>query len=305
MGASEAAQGGYERLEGIPSLGGSYVAAVGGLLGRVKEVGADSLPTGGLEVAGVRIDAEQLLRFQRLLGDTVRDEVPSVFLHGIGFPLALALMRRRDFPLPMIGMVHLSNRVRHLRAIRPDEVLTVRAEARNLAAHHAGVSVELVTSLFVGGEPVWEGVSVYLANGVRLKGAPRVATPEHPAFAPGKTTGRWRLDATTGRRFAAVLGDYNPIHLSAVSAKALGMPSSIAHGMYLAARALKSLAPHGTGYAWDVEFMTPVRLPGSVEFGVEKTEAGWRFAGWDARRMRPHFAGEVRALGSAEQEPPS
>jgi acyl dehydratase len=51
-------------------------------------------------------------------------------------------------------------------------------------------------------------------------------------------TALWQLGVDTGRAYAAVSGDFNPIHLSVLSAKALGMRRSIAHGMYLASRAL-------------------------------------------------------------------
>ena len=57
-------------------------------------------------------------------------------------------------------------------------------------------------------------------------------------FVPPTPTGRWTLAGDVGRRYAAVSGDRNPIHLSALSAKALGFPRAIAHGMYTASRAL-------------------------------------------------------------------
>lgn len=42
----------------------------------------------------------------------------------------------------------------------------------------------------------------------------------------------------TGLRFAAVVSDYNPIHLYPASAKLFGFKRPIAHGMYIAAKAL-------------------------------------------------------------------
>lgn len=44
-------------------------------------------------------------------------------------------------------------------------------------------------------------------------------------------TALWQLGVDTGRAYASVSGDFNPIHLSVLSAKALGMRRSIAHGM--------------------------------------------------------------------------
>ena len=48
----------------------------------------------------------------------------------------------------------------------------------------------------------------------------------------------WRLPGDLGRRYAAVSGDRNPIHLYALTAKAFGFPRQIAHGMWSKARCL-------------------------------------------------------------------
>ena len=44
-----------------------------------------------------------------------------------------------------------------------------------------------------------------------------------------------------GRRYAAISGDYNPIHLGALSAKLFGFKQAIAHGMWSKARCLAAL----------------------------------------------------------------
>ena len=99
-------------------------------------------------------------------------------------------------------------------------------------------------------------------------------------------------------------GDFNPIHLSVLSAKALGMRRSIAHGMYLASRALADVgAAKGDAFTWDVAFEAPVFLPCRVALEIRlNTTAGtahragpslWRGARRSGRR---HFAGSVTAL---------
>ena len=90
-----------------------------------------------------------------------------------------------------------------------------------------------------------------------------------------------------------VLGDYNPIHLSAASAKALGMKRAIAHGMYLAGRALAGSTPQDTGYDWSVEFATPVFLPSTVDVAFEDRGDQTVFSGWGARSGKPHFSGSI------------
>ena len=50
------------------------------------------------------------------------------------------------------------------------------------------------------------------------------AFPDVPPGGP-----QWRLSGDLGRRYAAVSGDHNPIHLYPLTAKALGFPRQIAH----------------------------------------------------------------------------
>ena len=80
-------------------------------------------------------------------------------------------------------------------------------------------------------------------------------------------------------------GDHNPIHLHALSAKALGFPRAIAHGMWTKARCLASLRLPDA-FAVDVRFKKPILLPSKVTFG----EADDRFA------VHGHLEGEIAEL---------
>ncbi|SDB92462.1 Acyl dehydratase [Sanguibacter gelidistatuariae] len=311
-------------LPGVPELGGLYARAVlpgwPRLPGRSSGASPDhaSLPDVTYRVADVVADPEQLLRYQRLLGEPADDALPAGFVHVLAFPVAMALMIHPDFPLPLAGMVHLANAVTMSRVIRADERLEVHAWARRLALHPRGTQVELVTEVsarYGAGdamEVVWRGVSTYLAKGVERSGVtadpvdadPVDADPvavgapvaDAPAvFTPPMPTARWTLDAGTGRRYAAVSGDRNPIHLSALTAKAFGFPRAIAHGMYTAARALaESGAGRGGAFEWTVVFAKPVLLPGTVAVSITGDDAGgFVYSGWNARSGKEHFSGTV------------
>lgn len=294
-------------LPAVPALGVLYLRgvaasarlAVATRTGRAPRV----LPDVACLAAGIRADADHLTAYQHLLGESASDVLPAGFVHVLAFPVATALMVRPDFPLPLVGMVHLANRVTQLRPVSLDDSLDVRAWAQNLAPHRLGTQVELVTEVRIGGvdhdatpgPAAWRGVSTYLAKGVRL-GLDAVADDESRApFVPPTPTGQWRLEADTGRRYAAVSGDRNPFHLTALAARAFGFPRAIAHGMYTAARALAVVgAARGDAFTWTVEFAKPVLLPGTVTVRVAPDDAGgYAFTGWNAGSRRPHFTGLV------------
>ena len=95
-----------------------------------------------------------------------------------------------------------------------------------------------------------------------------------PEDAPPEATASWRLTPRTARRYAAVSGDRNPIHMSALSAKPFGFPRAIAHGMYTAARALAAVgAARGPAFNWQVDFAKPVLLPSTVAVRVAPEDA--------------------------------
>jgi acyl dehydratase len=296
-------------LDTVPRLGGLYAAALANqTASRVRArldarpVGALALPDLEYRVGGVRADPVRLLAYQRLMGDTVRDVLPSVLVHGMVFPVAMSVLADRAFPLPLLGMVHLAHEVEHRRAIASDELLDARAWTQNLRPHHAGTQFDVVCEVSAAGALAWRGVSTYLAKGVW--DGPRPQRPEREAEAElPLRTAVWRLGSDVGRRYAGVLGDYNPIHLGKLPARALGIKRHIAHGMYLAGRALAATAPHDGGYAWSINFEAPVFLPGTVQFGVEEDDAGSRFVGWHEKTSKRHFSGSVRPVTRGWEAP--
>src|SRR5690606_6733433 len=242
-----------EELERLPRLGGLFVRGAAGSATK-RPGGTVRLPEVAYRVAAVDTagEAAHLAAYQELLGEPSSDVLSAGYLHVLAFPLATAVMVRPDFPLPLLGMVHLANAVELRGPVQLGDVLEVRAWAENLRPHRRGVQVDLVAEVRraddPAGVPVWRGVSTYLAKGFEAPGPvpAGVTVPEDAAedrapvgtWAPPLPTGRWALGPGTGRAYGAVSGDRNPIHLSALSAKAFGFPRAIAHGMYTAARAL-------------------------------------------------------------------
>ena len=93
-------------------------------------------------------------------------------------------MVRADFPLPLLGMVHLDNVVEHRRPIGAAEELEIAAWPENLRPHRAGTQLDMVVEVSAGGETVWRGVSTYLAKGIGAGVAPEGAPGEAAGLRP-------------------------------------------------------------------------------------------------------------------------
>ncbi len=277
-------------LEVLPELPGTGAVFARSLLPGPRR--APGLPDYTVMVVGHRQDAARLARYVRLCGFTLRDHVPPTWLHVLAFPLHLHLLSDPAATMRMAGLVHVANTMRLHRPVSVAEPLDLMVTAGNLRPHRRGAQFDLVAEIRVADEPVWEGVSTYLANGVTVPGEPPDA--DRADFQPVQPVALWRLPSDLGRRYREVSGDPNPIHTSRLAAKALGFPRPIAHGMWTHARTLAALENRlPDSYRVEVDFTKPMLLPGTVGFWADRVDAGWSAAVTTKDGARPHLLARI------------
>ncbi len=253
------------------------------------------LPDLELVLPETRVDRAQLVEYDRVCGFRLRDVLPATYPHVLAFPLSMELMTDTSFPFPVIGLVHVGNRITQPRPIGAEEQLEVHVRTAGLEPHDRGTQFQIVAEASAGDEPAWRGESTYLhreaggGGGAGKKGARSPEVLERSAV--------WEVSGDTGRRYASVSGDRNLIHLHPLTARLFGLPRPIAHGMWLKARclaALESSLPEA--YAADVRFKLPLYLPGKVAFGSRREDGGWAFSVSDADSGKPHLVGSVEPV---------
>jgi len=244
---------------------------------------------------GLVLDPRRIHGYAKLCGYTSRQGVPFTYPHLLAFPLHMALMLQRDFPFPVIGLVHLDNRITQYRRLDSGDRLDVTVRLAEWLAHEKGQAFSVETQITRAGDLVWRSLSTYLRLGVKQ---PRgVAYDGLAASVSGPAVlRRWNLKPDTGKKYAAISGDSNPIHTSKLGARLLGFPRPIAHGMWTKARALAELLPpHPIEYA-DVEvaFKTPAFLGGGLTLLTAPAANGTIFELRDSRAQKPHLRGIVK-----------
>ena len=273
--------------------------------------GGGEVPDLELELANVRSDRERVAAYAEVCGFAPSAKLPPTYPHVLAFPLHMAVMADGRFPFGAVGLVHVENRILQRRPIAVDEPLDLRVRVTPLERHRRGRTFTLVTEVRAGGQLVWESVSTMLRRGGGHDSAPtssRGSTDSTDAAAAGDATAgsdaggavidTWTLDGGLGRRYAAVSGDRNPIHMHALTARLFGFPGAIAHGMWTKARALaaiESRLPEFLGV--EVQFRKPIVLPARVELTSLEQDAGVELAVRDAQRHTPHLDGRVWRLG--------
>ena len=289
-----------EKLDGPPGspllYGRAALGAVPGA-GLLPFVGGrgSTLPDLELQLDGVEVDRGRLADYARVCGLTLRDQLPATYPHVLSFPLQMRLMADGSFPFPLLGLVHIDNSITQHRPIATSERLDLAVRTEDLRPHPKGRAFTLVAEARSAGELVWAERGTILRRG---GGDPEARSGLRPAPVgeDAPAVPEWKLDGGLGRRYAAVSGDRNPIHMHSLSARAFGFPRAIAHGMWSEARCLAQLESSiPDSFTVDVRFLKPILLPARVRFASERDASETRFALRDARKDTPHLEGELRA----------
>lgn len=268
---------------------------------------SEDMPDVELSLAGVRPDPDGVAAYAKVCGFALRDHLPPTYPHVLAFPLHMAVMADGSFPFGAVGLVHLENRIVQHRPLGLGEELKLCVRPTPLQPHKSGQTFSLVTEAWSGRQKVWESESTMLHRGaegvvevstaMRTKAQPR---PDDEGVDDGREltpSAEWKLGGDLGRRYAAVSGDRNPIHMHALTAKPLGFPSAIAHGMWTKARCLAALEGRlPDAFAVEVRFRKPIRLPGKVEFLSDAGSEEIEFAVRDSKRQIPHLDGHVKPV---------
>lgn len=272
-------------LEQVPRLAPLFGRAV--LTSFTRKGGA--LPDTVFELPKLTVEPEHLAAYNRVCGFRLTDELPATYPHILSFPLQVKLMTEPAFPFPLVGSVHLANRITQTRPLRMDEALSLRVHVENLRDHAKGKQFDMISVASVAGEVVWTDVSTYLRRGGGGEAEEKSERTEAP-----EPTAIWHVPGDIGRRYGEISGDRNPIHLHPLTARLFGFPRAIAHGMWTKARCLAAFEGRlPSGYTVDVRFKSPVLLPARCGFAVQSTEGGWEFQLFDARKGKPHLAGSI------------
>lgn len=247
-------------------------------------------------ISETAIDRAHLAAYDRVCGFAFSDRVPATYPHVLAFSMHLRVITDPAFPLPAIGLVHVANTIVQHRPLDAGESPVITVRAADLREHRRGRQFDLVTEVRSDEELVWEERSTNLrvehpAETVRQDNGSQQLEPT-PAETERRLAARWRLPPDLGRRYAAVSGDYNPIHLHPLGARLFGFSGAIAHGMWTLARGLaarESTLPRA--FELTAAFKRPIVLPASVDY----LEAGTTFAVRATRDQTPHLEGTLRA----------
>ena len=279
-------------LDRMPDLRPLSLKALGTF--RRKPRAEVELPRMSVSTQGVRFDAENLRAYREICGFAESGPVPIPYPQVQAISLQMHLLTRPQFPLPLVGLVHLSNTIVQERALQPDEAFAVQVGLIADRKSDKGLEFDLQTTWTdAAGKIVWTAIATVLH---RRKQPPRKKGP--PPVADSRLADYKSIEAPAdiGRRYGRIAGDMNPIHLYPFTAKLLGFERHIAHGMWSLARCC-ALLQDDLGRPpreLTVQFRQPLFLPARATLRHGHDDAGVAFSLIGRDSGKTHLTGSLR-----------
>jgi len=259
------------------------------------------LPKLSTRLQGQSISLSNLRQYCDICGFASTDAAPATYPFVLGFPLMMQLMVSPQFPCKVLGLVHLRNQITVYKPLYAGVKFDMQCSLVELRHTEKGQEFDFEMRIEVAGDLYWKGISTILFRKKSRNQAKKAVSEPQPL----QHSAYFDAPAGLGLRYAKVSGDMNPIHLYNATAKLLGFPKAIAHGMWAKARCVAQLSnklPEGP-YSIDVQFKLPMFMPASLQLKYDdvQNDAGQdscQFRLENKRDGKPHLEGSIIAVES-------
>jgi hypothetical protein len=190
---------------------------------------------------GHRIAANQVARFNAIVGFPPDAGVSILYPHVFGFPLHMAILTHRRFPVPIWRVLQTRNTLVQRRSIAENATLDFKVRVTAQRVLDRGAEIDFHTTVWVQQRPAWESLVTFYTRG-------RFGEPEAPsplATSPdvrAEVIDRWQMPRGGAWRVGRFTGDHNGIHLSDRYARLFGFRRSLYHPPVVLGHCLSRLA---------------------------------------------------------------
>jgi len=255
---------------------------------------AETIPRISMHITG--LVASKVDAYRSVCGFPDGPHLPLTYPQVAAAPLHIALFTHKVFPLPAMGLVHVSSEITQHRPIPVAAPMDVHVWVEGHRPARRGIEADLMTEVSVDGQPAWVSTTTILSMAGKGDGVKR-ASPEVPE-PPHNRSVTWSMPTDLGRRYARVAGDRNPIHMYPWTAKLFGFKRHIIHGMWLLARSVAEIDTGSeTGLQLSCSFKRPVFLPGCPVFMSGPHAGGTAFEVCRADNSKHHLFGWLGPAG--------
>lgn len=283
-------------LSALPATGGLFWKAARS--SRRKPGAEPVIPRNSVTLKNLVLRGEHVAAYNQVC-ELPEGTLAITYPQVVAAPLHMHVMTQPNFPLPLVGIVHLRNVIRQKALLSVGVPYDVQVQIGESRRTKLGIEVDLVTDYLSGGESLWTATTTVLHR-IKVKERGSKA-PAPPAAAVTAQYLPFSVPEDTGRRYAPVASDYNPIHLYPITARFLGFDRAIAHGMWSVARCLGLLLPDygGAPASLSIQFKQPLLLPGRVTLKQVSGGPGGQAVDFDLLSReggKTHLSGRLEGL---------
>ena len=257
---------------------------------------ASEIPSQSIEIHRISLNRKKVEAYAEVCGFNYnKQNIPLTYPHILAFTLQLELMTRKAFPIPILGLVHLRNTITRLKPISIDAELSIAVVLSEARQTDKGIEVDFRSEASNKGELVWHSVSTYLYRQKQTASQPQVKK-KHSPFKKFRYSEFWNLKENTGRRYAKVSGDANPIHIHKWAAQFFGFKQAVVHGMWTKARTIGAILPliKSDKVTVSVEFKQPVFLPSKTILHYQEVASGINLEVRNEANDKLHMKGSIQ-----------
>ncbi|KAF5842359.1 hypothetical protein DUNSADRAFT_7673 [Dunaliella salina] len=236
-----------------------------------------------IEVAMVQpqpFDKRKLSKFLSLSSypASMKGVVPLMYPICESFRLNIQALLLPAFPFSVLRTVLKSISTTMYREVMQDEALVYRVQIdpktfTRTDKGHVEVDIASMASSKKDNTVVWRStVRAVVLNPKAAKGGGSAAAPlEHEKL---QVIDTWKHKADVGRKYGALNGDLNPIHLHPALSKMFGFKRPIAHALFQLSCTEASIRKHGIPIQYplqmDVDCKRPTLLPATLHCALDK-----------------------------------
>lgn len=269
--------------------------------GRAKYTGIDQMPRLAASWNGAVETPERIRRYREACGFGNDGILPLLYPHVFTSAMHIHILADKRFPVSAFGAVHARNHIIQHKRIPESDSVDLYCYFSGARVIKAGLEIDIVTTVSQDGGIVWESISSYIFRGKRFgePGEPHKLT-EFEELGEPDIKAQWHVPRNMGRRYASITGDYNPIHVSKVLARAFGFKRDIIHGMWVLAKCLAHLDDYAkTGsIRLDVAFKGPVFMESTCYMKGCDLSSGFRFDVFCEDNPRPSLVCRLKPESS-------
>lgn len=280
-----------------PSSLANYVRIL--LTRRPGNLHESALPrlTGRLE--NITPDPVNLSRYRDACGLKNDGKLPVLYPHVLASPVYMHLLSHKEFPIPLIGSLHLRNHIIRHRPIEENEPLTLEVMTGEKRIVKQGIEFDFTILLSSNGERLWESVTTWLKKG--NYGSMYAQSPHAGIIKPigdSRKHAEAYIPKEIGKRFARITGDYNPIHISKFIAPLFGLKRDVAHAMWVCADTIRQLPrPESESpLRVDLAFKGPLFLDSRYLIKLKVKHSTLRFDTYCDDNPRPCIQGQIENI---------